>query len=120
MINTTITSKESDETYECSGNFYNPDKYYYNVEDLKRVKTTSTENCCSMDYSDYSNIYTNGVINDNYEATTENSDIDTSADQITKVKLNNNGKLYVKSKMPIRADQFISISLSIQGNKVFI
>ena len=118
MINTTITSKESDETYECSGNFYNPDKYYYNVEDLKRVKTTSTENCCSMDYTDYSNIYTNGVINDNYEATTENSDIDTSSDQITKVKLNNNGKLYVKSKMPIRADQFISISLSIQGNKV--
>ena len=119
MVNVTISSKESDETYETSGNFYNPDNYYFNAADLKRTKTSSTENCCSVDFSDYSYIYTNGEINKNYETTTENSNINNSSNEkITNVKLNNNGKLYIKSKMPIRADQFIGISLSIKANKI--
>ena len=119
IVNVTISSKESDETYEASGNFYNPDNYYYNVVDLKRVKTSSTENCCSMDFSDYSDIYTNGELNKNYETSTENSNIDySSSEQITNVKLNNNGKLYIKAKMPIRADQFMGVTLSIKANKI--
>ena len=119
IVNVTISSKESDETYETSGNFYNPDNYYFNTADLKRVKTSTTENCCSIDFSDYSNIYTNGEINKNYETATENAIINNSTnEQITNIKLNNNGKLYIKSKMPIRADQFIGVSLSLKANKI--
>lgn len=119
MVNVTISSKESDETYETTGNFYNPENYYFNVTNLKRVKTSSKENCCSLDFSDYGNIYINGVLNNNYETKAENSNIvNSSSEQITTVKLNNNGKLYIKSKMPIRADQFLGISLSIKANKI--
>ena len=119
FVNATINTKESSSTFETSGNFYNPDKYYYDVSNLKIIKTSSTENCCSVDFSDYINIYTNGNITQKYEASTENSTITISAsEKITNVKFNNSGKLYIKSKSPIRADQFISISLSIKANKI--
>ena len=117
IANITLSSKESDETHESDGNFANSEGSYYTIDTLKKEKDiTEIEQCCSVDYSSFSSIYTNGELDQNYERENYNSTITIS--ETMDISFSNYGKLIIKSKMPIRADQFIGVSLSLKGNKI--
>ena len=124
-VNITVSSKESDEVYESDGNFVNPNGYFYYYDTLKRDKDTdSLETCCSYDFSDFSPLYYNGKINSNYEKNYYNLTLNESSNILyenkntMEIKFSSYGKLILKSNLPIRADQYVAISLDIQGNKI--
>ena len=124
-VNVTVTSKESEEIFEGDGNFNNPNGYYFNVETLKRDKdVNSVEKCCSYDFEDFSPLYYNGKINQNYEKINYNVTINESSSILydnkntMEIKFLTYGKLILKSNLPIRADQYVAISIELQGNKI--
>ena len=119
-VNLTINSAESDETYQSNGNFKNSGNSYYSIDTLKKDKDiTEVEQCCSVDYSSYSSIFSSGELNTNYEKENYNSTLTTSSTGNTlNISFSNYGKLIIKSTSPVRADQFIAVSLSLKGNKV--
>ena len=120
FVNLTISSAESDETYQSDGNFKNSENSYYSIDTLKKDKDiTEVEQCCSVDYSSYSTIFSNGKFNDNYEKENYNSTVTTSSTENTlDVSFSQYGKLIIKSTSPVRADQFIAIALSLKGSKI--
>ena len=120
FVNLTISSAESDETYQSDGNFKNSENSYYSIDTLKKDKDiTEVEQCCSVDYSSFSTIFSSGEFNDNYEKENYNSTVTTSSTENTlDVSFSQYGKLIIKSTSPVRADQFIAIALSLKGNKI--
>ena len=118
IVNVTISSKESEETYELSGNFLNPENYLFTIDTLKKVKDVEPEKCCSVDYSSFTPIYSNGELNQIYSLEYYNSTIDSSSSDTFDINFSNYGKLIIKSSVPIRADQFILLTLSLKANKI--
>ena len=119
-VNLTINSAESDETYQSNGNFKNSGNSYYSIDTLKKDKDiTEVEQCCSVDYSSYSSIFSSGDFNTNYQRENFNSTLTTSStDNTLDISFSIYGKLIIKSTSPVRADQFIAVSLSLKGNKI--
>ena len=118
-VDITIPNKEPGETYETNGNFVNSEGSLYEIDKLTKDKDSSEpEKCCFVDFSIYTKIYSNGKLNQNYEITNTDSTLDSSSSESLNVKFSKNGKLIIKSSMPIRADQFIMISLLLKGNKI--
>ena len=117
IVNITLSSKESDETYETDGNFKNPEGSLYYIDTFKKNKEATAEKCCSVDYSGFSSIYSNGVLNSNYQTENNNCAINGSSSGTIGINFSNNGKYTIKPKMALRADQFISISLSLKADK---
>ena len=119
IVNVTVSSKESEEIFQGDGNFINKDNIIFKYDTLNRDKDSSLENCCSYDFGDFSDIYNNGVLNTNYEIKNElaNYVLNTS-DSSFDINFQSNGKIIIKSLMPIRADQFLTFSLSIKSNTI--
>ena len=118
IANVTVNSKDSDETYDSDGNFKNQDGSLYSIDTFKKDRDSQAERCCSVDYSGFYSIYVNGVLNSNYQTENHNSTVSESSSKTIDINFSNYGKYIIKPKMPIRADQFISISLSLKANKV--
>ena len=119
ILNKTLNSKDSDEKYEFDGNFMNPGNSYYTIDTLKQEKgTAEKEKCCSVEYSSFASIYSSGEFNSNYEKENINSTLDMSSTNAMNIQFSNYGKLNIKSSIPIRADQFISVSLNLKADKI--
>lgn len=118
VVNITLNSKESDKTYETNGNFNNPEKFYYTIDTLEKEEDIEeTEKCCSVDFSSFAPIYSDGNLNKNYAQENNNIIINSTSDNMD-INFLNYGKLIIKSWMPIRADQFLSLSLTMNSDKI--
>ena len=120
IVNVTAISKESEEIFQGDGNFINNDSTIFKYDTLKKDKDiNSLENCCSYDYSDFSIIYNNCVLNTNYEISNELSNYTlNNSDSLFEINFQNNGKIIIKSLMPIRADQFLTFSLLLKSSTI--
>ena len=120
VVNVTVNSKESEETFQGDGNFINSDNTIFKYDTLKKDKDISSlEKCCSYDFADFSDIYNNGVLNPNYEINNDLANyVLSTSDSLFEINFQSNGKIVIKSLMPIRADQFLTFSLSIKSSTI--
>ena len=120
IVNVTVSSKESDEIFQGDGNFINNDNIIFKYDTLKKDNDISfLENCCSYDFSIFSDIYNNGVLNTNYEISNELSNYNlNTGNSLFEINFQSNGKIIIKPLIPIRADQFLTFSLLIKTNTI--
>ena len=122
---TVIVDKfESEKIYEADGNFIIPDDTYFNISSLEKVNIPSDiKECCELDISDYTPIYSKGTTSNGYKIFTDKASMSYSNNVLYRsnpsmdVVFQSSGTLMIKSNFPIRADQFNALSITIKATR---
>ena len=109
------------EVYEADSNFKKVNNTFFNITTFEKEEIpSSAKNCCEIDLSDFSNIYKNGIINENYYYYSPKVTVNLNSTETFQnknsiyAKFQSFGKLVIQTNSPIRADQFSGVSIYIK------
>ena len=123
-VTVNINELNVERIYEADGNFKESNDTFFNITTLEEEEMpNNTRSCCERDFSDFTPIYNNGEVNENYftniQKVTFDDNTTTKYDNknTMKVKFQSKGKIIFKSNYPIRADQFSGVSIAMKASK---
>ncbi len=122
---TVIVDKfESEAVYEADGNFIIPNNIYFNISNLQKADIPgNTKECCELDKSDYTPIFSEGALSNGYKISTDKASMSYSSNVLYRdnpsldVIFQSSGTFMIKSNFPIRADQFNALSITIKASR---
>ena len=123
-VTVSVNNFESEKIYEADGNFIIPDDTYFNISSFEKVDIPSdTKECCQLDKSDYTPIFSKGTTSDGYKIFTDKASMSYTSNVLYRnnssmdVVFQSSGTLMIKSNFPIRADQFNALSITIKATR---
>jgi expansin (peptidoglycan-binding protein) len=123
FVTAKIDTIEPEKVYDADNNFEIPTNTYFDISKFSKVGIPSGQkSCCERDKTDFTPIYSNGIMNGGYENLIQKLTVDFKSNDKYEDKLSMNvkfqslGKLVIKSLYPIKADQYTGVTIILKAS----